>query len=248
MKKNLNRALKAELRRESGLQAAWIRGLPGETKPEGTPIEVVNFKTPQLEMGKISIVLKTTPDLTLKLQNLSSTKLTLPKLSLVVRMDAKTESDNAYNMAGAQIVSVSSLEGEGLLAVNVGFNKIEVKAGINLNPGPPAEALKVQDTGLNSGWIYGLSKDSTDGMQVEIVDFNSPSSNGQLKVTFGKSTLDVARLLTRMPLHDLTLVLPDRASQSYVEFKLWDVRATAVAGSNGRQVLFESNRIEHFTG
>jgi hypothetical protein len=51
-----------------------------------------------------------------------------------------------------------------------------------------------------------------------------------------------------MPSQELILVLPDRASQRYVEFKLWDATATAVAGSNGQQVVFESDTIERLTG
>jgi len=232
------------------LQAAWILGLPGEVKPGGTPVEVVNFKTPQLEMGQISIILKTTTDVTSKLRDLSFTKLTLPRLSLVVRMDAKTESDYAYHMAEARVVSVKPLEGEqGAVAVNISFNKIELVAGVSMQPGPPSGAPKVQATGLNSAWIYGSFMDgSTGGMQVEIVDFTAPSFNGKLTVTFGESALDVVRLLlTRMPLRELILVLPDRASQRYVEFKLWEARATAVAGSNGQQVVFESDTIECLT-
>jgi hypothetical protein len=201
-------------------------------------------------MGQISIILKTTTDVTSKLRDLSFTKLTLPRLSLVVRMDAKTESDYAYHMAEARVVSVKPLEGEqGAVAVNISFNKIELVAGVSMQPGPPSGAPKVQATGLNSAWIYGSFMDgSTGGMQVEIVDFTAPSFNGKLTVTFGESALDVVRLLlTRMPLRELILVLPDRASQRYVEFKLWEARATAVAGSNGQQVVFESDTIECLT-
>ncbi len=89
-------------------QAAWIHGLLGKAKRGGLPVEVLNLKPPQPKLGQLSFILKTTTDVTTMLRDLSSTKRTISRLSLVVRTDAKSESDLAYHMADARIVSVQT--------------------------------------------------------------------------------------------------------------------------------------------
>ena len=231
-------------------QTAWIHGLPGDVKPGGIQVEVLNFKPMLPGTRQMSVNLAAASDTVTWLRKASLVKTVLPRLSLVVRIEPKTEQDVEYRMTDAHIVSVQEeLSLQGAVAINISFNKFEMVAGVSMQPGPPPTAPLIQASGSNKGWIC---KSSTSGSlrraSVEVADFTPPCFNGRLAVTFGAESPEIQRLLqAREPLPELILVLPDRATQRYVEFKLWDAWVTA-PGLTAHQVVFESDLIECLTG
>jgi hypothetical protein len=232
-------------------QPAWIHGLPGAAEQEGVPVEVLDFTRPQHTTRELRATVEATADVTAKLRDLAMTRRTVPRLSVVVRTDAKSELDDAYRLTDAQIVSVNPRGGmPRAVDVIILFNKIELVAGVKLNPGPPPDAPEVGGSGPHSGWIHRSAKAAAaEGIQVEVVDFTPPCFNGRLAVTFGAPSLEVQRLLqARKPLRELIFVLPDRARGRYVEFKLGEARATTLPGVHEQRVAFDSDVIECLTG
>jgi hypothetical protein len=223
-------------------QQAWIHGLPGETRPGGIPIEVLDFHPPWPASRQLSLVLRANLSLANELRQLFSTRTRLGQLTVVIRKDPRSQQDTTYNMTDAAIGSVGLPVGsQGGWSVNIHCSKLQMIAGISMNPGPPPDAPPVRATGMNRGWIHGLHE-SARGMPVDVIAFTPPSDSGQLAVTFGNPELS-SLLKPRRPFQQLILVLPDRARKRYVEFKLWDAN---VAFAHGRRVVFESDIIECF--
>lgn len=223
-------------------QQAWIHGLPGETRPGGTPIEVLNFNPPWPDSRQLSLALRANLSLVNKLRQLSSTRTRLGKLTVVIRKAPGSQQDTVYNLTDAGIGSVGLPVGsQGGYPVNIYCSKLQMVAGIRMNPGPPPDAPPVLATGMNKGWIHGLH-DSAQGMPVDVIAFTPPSDSGHLAVTFGNAELS-SLLKPREPFQQLILVLPDRARKRYVEFKLWDAN---VSFAHERRVVFESDIIECF--
>jgi hypothetical protein len=231
-------------------QEGWIQGLFNTTDTMGTPVEVVDFKHPQPNMHQFNVILQTTPEVESVLKRHSSAKSVIPRLSIVVRMDAKSKLDEAYHLANARIVSVKPAKmQQNAEEVIISFDNVAKVSGTTMNPGPPSGAPTVQDTDMNLGWICDESTSGTiSRTEVEIVDFTIPCFNGQLSVTFGKSVQEVQQLFqSPASMRELILVLPDRDLHRYVEFKLWDVKGTAVPGDE-YQIVFKADMIECLTG
>jgi len=232
---------------KAACQQGWLHGLPGEVVPAGIPIEVWDLKPPLPRMRQMHLVLAGPSDVTTALAKMVPAKTTLPRLSLVVRTDPKAEQDVEYRMVDAAILSIQpSPIVKGAMALGIGFNRYEAVAGINLNPGPPPGAGPVQSTGVNIGWIHAsLASGDMEQVAVEVVDFVAPYFDGQLAVTLGSDSAEVERLLRRAsPAPELILILPERASQRYVEVKLWDATVAAAAGPGARHVVFQSDVME----
>jgi hypothetical protein len=230
-------------------QQAWISGPPGKVTEGGIPLEVLPVFMPKPDTHSLSVTIYGSSELVSALQSLAIQRTKLPTFSLVVRTDPVKETDNQYLMTDAVIDSV--LPNKNLPEthdVNIIFNSISAKMGIQLNPGPPINCPPVQPTGVNTGWIFGLPhEDIRSGKPVEIVDFTPPHYNRRLTVTLGKPSSELQALVQKsIPSQELILVLPDHGTQRYVEFKLWDAKATILADE--KQVAFESNMIECLTG
>ena len=234
---------------EKTYQTAWIRGLPEYTKSNGIQMGLLDPVPPKPLANQISFTLKATTDVVKTLENLLSAKGIIPRLSVVVRTDAKSESDLAYNMADACIISVQPTMGlPTATTVSIRFQKLELVAGVNLNPGPPPGAPQVRITGSNMGWIYDSSKPSrTSGTPIEIHNFAAPDFNGRLTLILAKSSSEIEELVQNsLQSRDLILVLPDRNTRRYIEFKLWD--AKAIMWDDAMHVVFEADAIECLTG
>jgi len=253
---------------------AWFHGLPGYTMSEGVPVEVVNFIppkpksgnfiirfrnwlleqfgiriTPRPDRSKLNIAFVASHNLKVSLQKLSANRTSVPQLRFVIRTDSQKEADNEYQMADAIIEFVRPRNNiPAALDVNISYNSITWQMGWT-NPGPPLDAPEVQDNGNNTGWIFGSSSDHQRAISCNIVNFTPPCFNGQLKVIFGKLTAEIQPLLNaHTPLQELILVLPDRRRLSYVEYKLWNVRASIEEDSTEKMVVFESVTIEYSRG
>jgi hypothetical protein len=231
-------------------QDAWIQGLSSTSDTMGVPVKIVNFMRPRPNMHLMSLILQTTPEMQSVLRHHSAAKSVIPKLKLVVRTDTKSKSDEACYFSKARIVSVQPAKWQqGSLVVSVSYNDFAIVCGVQLNPGPPPGSLPVQDTGTNPGWICEESIFGTiSRKEQEIVDFTSFYFDSQLIVTFGKTTSEVQQIFQAPKvIRKLILVLPDKGLHRYVEFKLWDVKATAVPG-DGFKIVFKANRMECLMG
>ena len=101
--------------------------------------------------------------------------------------------------------------------------------------------------GTNKGWLFTPGGENHQkGIAVEVEDFVPPDYDGRLVVHFGKPSSVIQRLTHSQRTSKLIMVLPDRDSQRYVEFKLWDIQAIAL--ESDRKAIFESNFIECLTG
>lgn len=255
-------------------QQSWIHGLPGYDIPGGVSVEAVDFTPPKLEprsflptfLGRflrllridlgqrlgtprLSVTIVAAPELSASLRKLSASKAVIPRLSLVVRTDPEKELDTEYQMASATIASIlPAIEVPEALSLNFLCSSITARMGVNLNPGPPPGAPEIHSTSTNKGWIFehrGAARQRA--LPVDVEDFVPPNYNGRLVVHFAAPSPEIQRLVrTHSLVPELVLVLPDRANQRYVEFKLWNARASM--GGEAWQIAFESNAIEHLTG
>jgi hypothetical protein len=224
-------------------QKAWIRGLPGLDKKGGIPLEAIPFSSPTPDMRSFSVTLYGSSELISNLQLLSKQRTKLPRFSITVRTDAVKELDNQLQMTDAVIDSIMPSEDKAAVVVNILFTSISAKMGLMQNPGPPVNCPSIQPTGVNAGWIFGLPQEGIqNGKAVEVVDFTPPQYNRRLMVTLGKPSREIQDWLQRsVPVQELILVLPDRSTRRYVEFKLWNPEATLL--EEERQIAFESNLV-----
>lgn len=230
-------------------QQAWIRGLPGFDKEGGIALEVLPFSAPTPGKHSLSVTLYGSSELVSDLASLSKQRTKFPKFSLTVRTDAKKELDNQFQMKDAVIDSiVPAKDLAGAQVMTVLFGSVSIKMALTANPGPPPNCPPVWPTGVNTGWIFGLPhEDTSGGTPIEISDFIPPHYNRRLIVTLGKPSSEIHELThTPTPFQELILVLPNRVSQGYVEFKLWDVKTTTEVDE--KVVNFESDMIECLTG
>lgn len=230
-------------------QQAWIRCLPGLDKEGGIPLETLPIATPMADERSLSVMLYGSSELVSNLQSLSKQQTTLPTLSLVVRTDAAKELDYEFLMTDAVIASVLPIKDlAGAQAVNIFFNSISMKLALTGNPGPPVNCPPIQLIGMNTGWIFGLpNEEIKSGKPVEVVDFTPPHFNRRLTVTFGEPSSEIQNQIRNPGLkRELVLVLPDRVTQRYVEFKLWNAEINLL--EDERQIAFESDMIVCLTG
>jgi hypothetical protein len=231
-------------------QEAWLKGLSSTVDTTGIPVEVMDFTEPQPGKHQFDITLQTTPELESILNKHSSAKSVFPKMSIVVRKDAKSKLDEGYHLANARIVTVQqSVKQQGAVDVTISFNNVTKITASSWNPGPPPRAPSVRAAGMNPGWICETSADGTVlRKELQIVDFKLFCFESQLLMTFEKSSSDVRQFFPESPIkYDLILVLPDRNTLSYVEIKLRNVKITCIQ-DNTHQIVIQSDMIECLTG
>jgi hypothetical protein len=133
----------------------------------------------------------------------------------------------------------------GQMTLRFGFKSWELIAGSSYQPGPPPDAPPVDAVGPNMGWAIGLSPANRRlVMPMAVLDFTAPHYDGRLLVLFERSPRRLQRFLREnRPLRHLILVLPDRPHRSYVEFKLWNVRASSMP-TRSASFVFEAPMIE----
>ena len=255
-------------------QRGWIHGLAGYEAPGGVPVEVVQFTppkpvaenwfvtffsrlfrflgirlTPTMGETRLNFSILAAADLIVNLGKLAKDQTILPRLNLVIRTGASEEKDTEYQMGNAKIEAVLPAQDlTGISAVNIRCDSMAIRAGISLNPGPPAGAPEIRSMGTNKGWLFTPGGENHQkGIAVEVENFVPPDYDGRLVVHFGKPSPAIQELVqNHRRAHELIMVLPDRDSQRYVEFKLWDIQAIAL--ESDRKAIFESNFIECLTG
>jgi hypothetical protein len=229
-------------------QQAWIYGLPGFEKQGGIPVDLVDFCPPKPGDHEMTFTLFADGRIkpTLRWQSVSWTK--IPKFSLVVRTDIWKECHDEYQLANAEIISVRSYrELADSETIVVGFERASVRTALTGNPGPPAGAPQVRDTGRGTGWIYGTFPGWEEGIPFSVLDFIPPYFNGLLALHCEGVPPEISREARgRSKRSELTLVLPDAVKRQYVEYKLWGVKSFRL--TEGGYLLLQSDWIECLTG
>ena len=229
-------------------QQAWIRGLPGLDQEGGISCNTLPVPLPTPDKRSLKVTLYGSSELISSLLLLSKKRTKLSQLSITIRTDAAKELDDQIQLTGVVVDSVTPLADKTAVQVSLLFNGIYARMGVTLNPGPPFNCPPVQPTGVNRGWIFGLPyEDLKSGKPVDILDFIPPHDNRRLMVSLGTPPFEIEDLVQNpTSVQELILVLPDRISQRYVEFKVWNPKVTMM--DDLRKIAFDSNRIVCLTG
>jgi hypothetical protein len=139
-------------------------------------------------------------------------------------------------------------QGQATQQVILGYERIQARMGVSMNPGPPADAPTVKgDSSTNLGWIYQPGHVSRP-IAVVISSFAGPEGSNELRLRLGGEyplapEIDELAKLSQWQ-GELILVLPDKRTLRYVEFKMRDGKVARSAD----EIVFRSNSIDILEG
>jgi len=172
----------------------------------------------------------------------------LPSLRIVERKPGPGQNDTEVRLTNVRIVAVDDAppQAAGATAtqqVILGFERIEARMGVSMNPGPPPGSMPVAPAVANPGWLYGLTP-GDDPVALAVTSFKHPAGSGEVRVRLAASERlpqPVEMLLAKASWSEtLILVLPDARTLKHLEFKFQGGRVTR----DGLVLVFRSDDVE----
>jgi hypothetical protein len=245
----LGSAVFAAGRRAAPAPQAWLH-IEGQTPALGIPVVM----TGRPADGRASVMIKGNEDFLKMMKSQYERGARFDQVKLVVRENPSDKREIVYTLSNVAIESILG-EGTETSTISMRFDKMSTVAGVWQNPGVPPGAPAIVASGINKGWVHFAETKDPNGMPVNVIAYTSTEGSGLLKLTFESSEAlheTLAGLLHEKKTVDmLILMLPERESRRYIEYKL--ARASVLSlsdarGSNWHEVVFNSNEIECYTG
>jgi hypothetical protein len=227
---------------------AWIHGLPDFTGAQGLEITLAGPAVRKPGGRRLTLVVEDGAAVVARFAQLRRAGAALPSLRIVERKPGPGQNDTEYRLTNVRIVAADAVPapaegGAATQQVILGFERIEARMGVSMNPGPPPGSMPVAPSVVNAGWLYGLSPDD-DPVALAVGGFEQPAGLGEVRVRLAapeRLPRPLETLLEKGTWPDtLILVLPDVRTLEHREFKLHGGRVAR----HGLDLVFRSDDVE----
>ncbi len=122
--------------------------------------------------------------------------------------------------------------------------------GISLQPGIPLNAPRININSSNFGWIYAHgAKPGDKNIEISLNKYSFDMKQGNLRIDIVKDQSSINAISDLIQSQgtgkQLILVLPDKNSMKYIEYKLWNAKMNI---TDSKHISFQSSDIVCLTG